>query len=100
MPVYKMVEEMPASEIMEWQAYDMIDPIGDNRMDMNFAHVLTFLSYVLGGKKDATLTDFVLNWESSVFTPAELAGKRLKSNIKQDKDTVIRKIYEALGVKE
>ena len=40
MTVRQVSEEMSADELMEWQAYDRLDPIGSYRTDINFARLM------------------------------------------------------------
>lgn len=44
------------SELAEWRAYDMIDPIGGYRTDLNFA----MLAYLQAGDKDKSVQDFLI----------------------------------------
>lgn len=47
---------MSYAELIEWQAYDELDPIGGYRTDANFA----MLAYLQAGDKDKSLDDFIL----------------------------------------
>ncbi|MDO5650520.1 MAG: phage tail protein [Moraxella sp.] len=54
--VAELENELTQSELIEWQAYDSLDPIGGYRMDLGFA----MLAYLQAGDKDKSIQDFLL----------------------------------------
>lgn len=47
---------LTVEELIEWQAYDAIDPIGGYRTDLGFA----LLAYLQAGDKDKSVQDFLI----------------------------------------
>lgn len=56
MTVGQLTAQLSEEELVEWQAYDRLDPIGAYRSDVQTA----LLAYMQSGSKDATLDDFIL----------------------------------------
>lgn len=56
MTVGQLTAQLSEDELVEWIAYDRLDPIGNYRSDMQTA----LLAYMQSGSKDATLDDFIL----------------------------------------
>lgn len=52
----ELEQVLTMSELAEWRAYDMIDPIGGYRTDLNFA----MLAYLQAGDKDKSVHDFLV----------------------------------------
>ena len=62
-------------EFNEWQAYDLIDPIGDRRTDQGFALVAFMIASAFAGTGRAPKFEaFVPDWEKRVLgqTPADM----------------------------
>lgn len=53
--VKELQERLTVDELVSWQAYDEIDPIGGYRMDLGFAQ----LSYLQVGNKKSSVRDFL-----------------------------------------
>ncbi len=56
MTVGQLTAQLSEDELVEWIAYDRLDPIGSYRSDVQTA----LLAYMQSGSKDATLDDFIL----------------------------------------
>ena len=54
--VGELEQMLTVSELNEWRAYDVIDPIGGYRTDLGFA----LLAYLQAGDKDKSVQDFLI----------------------------------------
>lgn len=54
--VGELEQLLTLSELAEWRAYDVIDPIGGYRTDLGFA----LLAYMQAGDKDKSVQDFLI----------------------------------------
>lgn len=54
--VGELEQTLTVSELHEWRAYDVIDPIGAYRTDLGFA----LLAYMQAGDKDKSVQDFLI----------------------------------------
>lgn len=52
----ELEQTLTMSELAEWRAYDVIDPIGGYRTDLGFA----LLAYLQAGDKDKSVQDFLI----------------------------------------
>jgi DNA-directed RNA polymerase specialized sigma24 family protein len=65
------LEQLTASQIAEWEAYDRLDPIGEWRNDFKFAYLASIITNLMiraYGKKGSELTkldDFLIKWDGS-----------------------------------
>lgn len=78
MTVRQMLESMSAQELNEWMAYDMIEPIGNRRGDIQAALIaMTVANYSMTKKKGKTfgIQDFLLFTDKNMPTPEELGTK-------------------------
>ena len=67
MTVAEMQERMTSREMSEWQAFDRIDPIGDERQDYGSALVAWMVASAFSGKgARPKLEDFMPKWEKRV----------------------------------
>ncbi len=55
MTVKQLCQDMTADELIEWVAYDQLDPIGGYRQDLQTAHLL----YAQCGGDDKAISDFL-----------------------------------------
>lgn len=53
--VGELEHTLTADELVEWQAYDRLDPFGGYRQDIQTAHLL----YAKAGSSDCTVADFL-----------------------------------------
>lgn len=53
--VSELEDELSYDELIEWQAYDRLDPFGGFRQDIQTAHLL----YAKAGSSDCTVADFL-----------------------------------------
>lgn len=52
---------MSMREFMGWAALESVNPLPDQRCDLNFAHLLHGIARMLGGvRKSSSLMDFIL----------------------------------------
>ena len=56
MTVRQISDEMSADELMEWLAFDQLDPIGGQRQDLNFATLMLHRF----GKEGETVRDWMV----------------------------------------
>lgn len=56
MTVAQLQQSMSHRELIQWQAYDQLDPIGNYRQDINTA----WLAYLSHGDKGKTIEDFLI----------------------------------------
>lgn len=56
MTVGQLLQNMSGNELVEWIAYDRLDPIGGYRQDINTA----WLAYLANGEKDKAIEDFLI----------------------------------------
>lgn len=54
--VRELTSQISTDELIEWQAFDILDPIGGYRHDLNTA----LLAKIGSGNKDSALRDFIL----------------------------------------
>jgi len=71
MPLYRIAEEMPVSELMMWQAYMTREPRGVHRGDWQAA-VISKMVHDVGqsfskARKDIPVKKFLLEFEEQVF---------------------------------
>jgi hypothetical protein len=73
MTVEQLLENCSQSELSEWRAYDLIEPIGGQRLDMNIAHLICYIGSIMGVHKDKNIyiSDMALNWEDSLLSEEE-----------------------------
>lgn len=63
------MDELSSPELLEWEAYDKLDPVGSWREDIRLAYlssVLVNIAITTHGKKGTKLTkveDFMLEWD-------------------------------------
>jgi hypothetical protein len=63
------LEQLTATQLAEWEAYDIIDPIGEIRNDIKFANMASLISNLMigaHGKKGSQMTkpeDFIIKWD-------------------------------------
>jgi hypothetical protein len=60
-----MLRNLTAKQFFEWEAFDSMDPIGDERFDLLIASVVAMIANVNRGKdqKAFTLQDATLKWD-------------------------------------
>jgi len=77
-------KHLTASQLIEWEAYDTLEPIGEWRADYRIsflASLLTNLVIQTMGKKGAKLTkieDFLFDWDGSVADSKKQTPKQMK----------------------
>lgn len=74
-----MYEQLTARQLVEWEAYNKIDPIGTEREDFRMAFLAMIITNVaigaLGSKnaKTAKLEDFMPDWDTTKPKPVQSA---------------------------
>ena len=70
---------MSPAELMEWRAFDRIDPIGPDRMDWNFALLTSAVASMLstGTGKTPTPKDLVPCWDPVEAERKKASGLKL-----------------------
>ena len=83
MTVEKLLTTTTARELLEWQAYDSIQPFGDERADLRAASIRhAVLSPHLKKGKKMTLKDCMLNFEAKKKQTASEMEQMLKSLVR------------------
>ena len=54
---------MSIREFQEWRAFDLIEPIGDGRGDVQAAVVAWTVAQAMTGARAPKFTEFILDWE-------------------------------------
>ncbi|MGP1608000.1 MAG: phage tail assembly protein T [Moraxella sp.] len=86
MTVRQLCEQMPEDELIEWMAYDSIDPIGNYRSDVQTA----LLAYMQAGDKNATLDDFIL------FDPDPITDEERVQQEEEQRKTQLKQQADAM----
>jgi len=74
-----MLHKMTASEYRGWLAYNMIEPIGPIRHDMNAANIIDANARLqCGSKYKGQMEDYMLEFENRFLTDSEIADKKRK----------------------
>ncbi len=64
-----MLEQLTARQLVEWEIFDKIDPVGEWKIDYRLAYGLTTITnlfiavYGKKGSKLAELKDYVIEWD-------------------------------------
>lgn len=82
MTLAEMRGRMSSREFASWIAYDRIQPIGDRRLDLNFAQLRAQIAAALGGKR-VTLAMFD-PFDDSKLAAGEPGGGRSMEDQKAD----------------
>ena len=94
MTVREVQEKVDAKEFAMWVAYDRMNPIGDDRVDLLFGSLSALIFNIKRGKRtpSKTANEFMPRWsiEASRQTPEEMQ-KRLLAGFKQHNIAVIYK---------
>lgn len=86
MTVGQLSAQLSEEELIEWMAYDCLDPIGSYRSDVQTA----LLAYMQSGSKDATLDDFIL------FDPNPMTDEQREEQERQAYETKLKEQTEAM----
>jgi len=94
----RTVEELEASishqELVNWQGFNLIEPIGDNRQDIQFAALLQLLTNIY--RKPQTepypLSEFLFNWGQR-----QLDAARSKEEIAQECQAAMTSVFSFLN---
>lgn len=79
-----LLDELTQKQMMEWEAFDRVQPIGGKRWDFYFAQLLmniNNLAISIHGKKGSKqfkLEDFIPNWTGETEKPKEMSGTDIK----------------------
>jgi len=67
-----LLDELSAEQIIEWEAFNRIQPIGQRRLDVYYSHLMTTLHNIAVGfsgnenAKQFKVEDFIPNWTGIV----------------------------------
>lgn len=86
MTVGQLTAQLSEEELVEWIAYDRLDPIGNYRSDVQTA----LLAYMQSGSKDATLDDFIL------FDPDPVSDEECQEQERQAHEAKLKEQTEAM----
>lgn len=86
MTVGQLSAQLSEEELIEWMAYDELDPIGSYRSDVQTA----LLAYMQSGSKDATLDDFIL------FDPNPMTDEQKQEQERQAQEAKLKEQTEAM----
>jgi len=79
-----MLNDLTAIQMMEWEAFNRVQPIGGERWDFYFAQLMmtiTNLTISVHGKQGAKqfkMEDFVPNWTGIKDEEEEMSAKEMK----------------------
>lgn len=83
-----MNEQLTARQLAEWEAYNIIDPIGEERRDFNFAMLTSSITNIaisaFGGKKSSKLTkikDFMPKWGEDGKATEQQSSEEMRNNL-------------------
>jgi len=64
--VDRLGRSLTAKQLLGWEAFDSLEPVGDERIDLLFASVVAMIANVNRGKdqKPFTLQDAMLKWDA------------------------------------
>lgn len=75
--VDQMLRGLTAKQLIEWRAYDAIEPLGDDRDDYRAASIREMVFNMAVASKDRRpLKDFLLEWEPE--DPEEIEQRKQK----------------------
>lgn len=80
----ELLNNLTASQITEWEAFNRIQPIGHRRLDVYFSHFMTSLHNIalgFSGTKNAKqfkVEDFVPNWTGIEEEPDVMSAEQIK----------------------
>ena len=87
MSVKRCMREVDAEEFHEWQVRDAIEPIGENRTDLQTASIIHALVCMLGKRRqNPKLSDFIPNYWKRVS--AKTTEKERKEQSWQASETI------------
>ena len=74
---------MSGPEFVEWMAFDMLEPLGEQHADLRAALICKVLADINtpAGKRRTKLTDFMLNFERETATPEEMMAQAEMANL-------------------
>lgn len=86
MTVGQLSAQLSEEELIEWIAYDELDPIGSYRSDVQTA----LLAYIQSGSENATLDDFIL------FDPNPMTDEQRGEQERQAHEAKLKEQTEAM----
>lgn len=86
MTVGQLSAQLSEEELIEWMAYDSLDPIGSYRSDVQTA----LLAYMQSGSEGATLDDFIL------FDPNPMTEEQREEQERQAHEAKLKEQAEAM----
>lgn len=84
-----LLELLTAEQLAEWRAYDLLEPIGTERIEYGFAMlcaVIMNIALSVFGKKDAkqfSPLDFMPSWDGSAYKEREETKKQSVEEMKR-----------------
>ena len=80
------VGQLSNKELSEWKAYDLIEPIGSKRTDLQFAHLCMRLAAIIEPTKEHYLRDFLPDIDEIGFNLFATPEQRMERERKQAMD--------------
>ena len=80
-----MLEQLTATQLAEWEEYNKLDPIGEQRDDFRNAYLLmtmTNLAISIHGKKGSKLTkieDYIVDWDAKSKDVVQQSAEDMKN---------------------
>ena len=80
-----MLEHLTATQLAEWEEYNKLDPIGEQRDDFRNAYLLmtmTNLAIGIHGKKGSKLTkieDYIVDWDAGGKEEVQQSAEDMKN---------------------
>lgn len=72
--VGELERELSGSEFLEWQVFDASWPIGERRLDLNFAQLCSVVAQTSYGGSKLRMNDFILCPDEREPVPQKLDG--------------------------
>jgi hypothetical protein len=95
MTVAQLMHSMSSREFSEWYVMERIEPWGERRHDLLFAHLMSLLANINRPNKEAKVfkpLDFLLDWDG--------VGQPQKTMTPEETVSFIANINQALGGKD
>jgi len=98
MPVSRLLDEMPAPEVTEWEAYSLLEPFGEDAAFLRMGIICSVLASIYGKKGGKRLypKDFIPNFAAKVLESLNIEGE-VKVQSPQELKETLKTIHKAFG---
>jgi hypothetical protein len=77
-----MLADLDSQQLADWIAYSNVYPVGNDRLDILFAHLAATVINSQGGKRGgeaASIQDCIIDWEVKYAEPQSTADIKAKA---------------------